>query len=399
MTTRGKLVLLGSLYLSQGLPFGFLTQAVPVLLREAGASLTTIGDTSLLMLPWLLKALWAPLVDRTGSERFGRRRSWIVPLQLLTATVLIGLALAEPEDAIPWLLGATFLTALLGSTQDIATDGLAVEVLSDADRGLGNGVQVAGYRLGMVVGGGALLVVFAKVGWMASFLAMAGVLLVATLPILRHDERPVPRDEGMAEPVWGLLRRPGMTAWLAFLVAYKIGEQLGGAVTKPMLVDRGLDLSAIGWLGALDSGTSLVGALVGGLLVGRLGDRRALVGFGLLQAIGVALWAVPALEFGGVGVLAAVKSLDGFVGSMATVALFTAMMRSCRDDSGGTDYTVQASVVLVAAFLGGALGGRAADALIGAMGTLESGYAAHFLGAAVLTVVGALLALRVDVPR
>jgi MFS family permease len=391
MKTRDKVVLLGSLYLAQGLPFGFLTQAVPVLLRERGASLTTIGDTSLLMAPWLFKFLWAPLVDRHGSTRFGRRRSWILPLQALTIATLLALALVDPVAAIPWLLGATFLTALFASTQDIATDGLAVTLLTDRERGLGNGVQVAGYRLGMVLGGGALLIVFARLGWAISFVAMAALLALATWPVARWTEpveeaRPTP-----AESVGALLRRPGMRLWLVLLVVYKLGEQLGGAVTRPMLVDLGLDLEQIGWLGAMDSAASLCGALVGGLLIGRLGRRGALVGFGLLQATGVALWALPALGLVGLVGLGAVKVYDGFVGSMATAALFTTMMDASRPASGGTDFTVQASVVLVAAFLGSTLGGRIGDAWLVATGSMETGYAAHFVASALLTALGALV--------
>jgi RhtX/FptX family siderophore transporter len=394
LTTRPKMVLLGSLYLSQGLPFGFLTQAVPVLLRQEGVSLTRIGDTSLLMLPWLLKFLWAPTVDHRWSARVGRRRSWILPLQGLTILTLGALAFANPAHAIPLLLAATFVTALLASTQDIATDGLAVSVLSDAERGLGNGIQVAGYRLGMVFGGGVLLVVFARVGWSASFLGMAGLLALATLPVLgwREPAEVEPLDTAETSTV-GTLRsvaaRPGMLGWLALLVAYKLGEQLGGAVTKPMLVDLDLDLEAIGWLGTADSGSSLLGALFGGWLVGRIGRRTALVSFGLLQATGVAAWALPALGWVGLAGIAGVKVYDGFVGSMATVALFTAMMDASRPDAGGTDYTVQASVVLVASFLGAVLGGRTADLLIGGLGGPAAGYSAHFLLAAGLTVLGA----------
>ncbi|MEZ4320853.1 MAG: MFS transporter [Myxococcota bacterium] len=388
----GKLTLLASLYISQGLPYGFLTQAVPTLLRQQGASLTQIGDASLLMLPWLLKFLWAPTVDRTWSASVGRRRSWILPLQALTALTLGSLALADPTNAIPLLLGVTWLTALFSSTQDIATDGLAVSLLTERERGLGNGVQVAGYRLGMVIGGGALLVVFSRVGWSASFLAMAGLLVLATLPTLvwrepTHDET----AEGPAETLRQVFTRPGMPTWLGLLVVYKVGEQLGGAVTKPMLVDLHLDLETIGWLGAADSGASLMGALTGGWLTGRMTRRRALVGFGLLQATGVLAWVLPVVASPTLSTIAAVKVYDGFVGSMATAALFTAMMDACRPSSGGTDYTVQASVVLVAGFLGAALGGRTADALIAVLGGNGPGYAAHFALATALTIVGALV--------
>lgn len=389
MNTRDKLVLLGSLYLSQGLPYGFMTQAVPVLLRQEGASLTTIGDTSVLMLPWLLKFLWAPVVDATGSGRFGRRRAWILPLQALTALTLGGLAFFRAESALPVLLTATFVTALLASTQDVATDGLAVSLLSREERGLGNGVQVAGYRLGMVIGGGLLLVIFARIGWAASFGTMGVLLLLATWPVLRFEEPPsAPTPAG--ESIRTLLRRPGMLGWLGILVAYKVGEQIGGTATKPMLVDLGFDMEAIGWLAAGDSATSLLGALAGGWLAGRMDRRRALVRLGLLQALGVLAWVLPALGWWGLSGLIAVKLGEGFVGSMATAALFTAMMDTCRERSGGTDYTLQASVVVFAAFLGAVLGGRLADSVLGLAPTPEWGYAVHFCIAAALTVVGSL---------
>jgi MFS family permease len=103
-----KLALLTSLYFSQGLPFGFFTQALPVFLREEGMGLGAIGLTSMLALPWALKFLWAPAVDRYGSERFGRRKSWIVPLQLCAALLLGAIAFLEPSGADPWLFAEGF---------------------------------------------------------------------------------------------------------------------------------------------------------------------------------------------------------------------------------------------------------------------------------------------------
>lgn len=135
MNTPGKLVLLGALYFSQGLPFGFFTQGLPVILRHKGYTLGAIGLSGLLAAPWALKWLWAPLVDRAHSPRFGRRKSWIVPLQLLTVALL--------------------------------------------------SVQVAGYRLGMIVGGGALLIWHERLGDAGTFAAMAVLTLLATLPLLR----------------------------------------------------------------------------------------------------------------------------------------------------------------------------------------------------------------------
>ena len=149
MRTSTKLGLLGALYLSQGLPYGFFTQALPALLRTMGLSLPDIGLTSLLALPWALKFLWAPWVDRWQLPGLGRRRSWILAIQMLTVLAMLGLGVVRPESQISLLMAAFLLTNLLAATQDIATDGLALDLLAPAERGLANGLQVAGYRAGI----------------------------------------------------------------------------------------------------------------------------------------------------------------------------------------------------------------------------------------------------------
>jgi MFS family permease len=143
-----KLLLLGSLYLAQGLPYGFFTQALPVLMRESGASLKAISATSLLFAPWALKFLWAPLVDHVGT-----RKQWILPLQLAAASGAALLALTDAQHSFTLIFAVLLAFNLLAAMQDVATDGLAVCLLSSDERGLGNGLQVGAYRVGMILGG------------------------------------------------------------------------------------------------------------------------------------------------------------------------------------------------------------------------------------------------------
>jgi predicted MFS family arabinose efflux permease len=287
-----KLGLLGALYFSQGLPFGFFTQGLPVLLRQRGFSLAEIGFSSLLAAPWALKWLWAPLLDRWYSPRLGRRRSWIVPLQLGTAAILAALAWLDGALSMPILLAAVLVSNLLAATQDVATDGLAVELLSPTERGLGNGLQVAGYRLGMLVGGGALLIWHERLGNAGTFLSMATLIVLATLPVLLTHERPAPLAPNERARVGHWLRRPGAWRLLGLLVAYKAGDSFATGMLRPFLVDRGLSLADVGWLlGPVGFVSGLFGALAGGALVNRLGRKRALLGFGVLQALTVAGYA------------------------------------------------------------------------------------------------------------
>ncbi len=389
-STLAKLGLLASLYFSQGLPFGFFTQALPVLLRERGLSLPAVGLSSLLALPWALKFAWAPLVDHARFRGLGRRKSWIVPLQLAAALLSLSLAFADSQRALAWLLAGVLLTNLVAATQDVATDGLAVELLSPQERGLGNGVQVAGYRVGMIVGGGALLLAFARLGWRAAFFVMSGLLVLATLPILAHRER-WPKAAAATRPelrwsAWLALGKH-FGPWLGVLLAYKTGDALGTGMLRPFLVDSGLGLDDIGWLlGTLGFTSGLLGALAGGWAVGRLGRRRALLGFGLVQALAVALYALPASSRSALGLITAVATLEHFTGGMATAALFTLMMDRARPGREGTDYTFQASAVVLATGAASALSGYLAQAV---------GYFWHFVVAGLAALGGVVVAASV----
>lgn len=377
-----KIVVLGALYLCQGLPSGFFAVALPFLLRRAGTSLEAIGWSGLLALPWTLKFLWAPAVDRWGS-----RRAWILALQGLTALFLAGLSTFDAREDIPLLCLAVLITNLLAATQDIATDGFAVDLLGDGDRGLGNGVQVAGYRAGMILGGGALLISLDRLGWTASFLAMAGIVAVASVPVWLTTEPPrhAPAEQGMA----GFFRQAGILPWLGVVALYKTGEAAGTAMVRPWLADLGFTLEQVGWL--LGTGgflVSLLGALTGGALVNRLGRRSALVTFGVLQSVAVLAYvAVAAAD--GRGIAAAVLA-EHFLSGMATAALFTAMMDACRRGVGATDYTLQACIVVVAQGVGQIAAGFVA-------GGHGYGVAAAVGGA--LSLLGALTMARAPLHR
>jgi MFS family permease len=386
MTTKRKLVLLGSLYLAQGLPYGFFTQALPVLLRNEGLALPLIGLAHLLMLPWALKFLWAPLVDRVDAPKRGRRRVVIVPLQIGCAIVLAGLALAAPGflGRTPvWALAiGVLLVNLCSATQDIATDGLAVETLAPNERGLGNGLQVGAYRVGMIIGGGAMLWVFGRAGWTVAFLAMAGTLLVATLPILAHREPATPRTE---TPPGRLLRdviaQPGFTAWLVILVTYKTGEWFAKGMINAWLTDAGQTIDQLGvMLGGVGFTAGLAGALLGGALTVEMGRRRALIVFGILQALAIASVALGVIA-PSVPMFYAVMIAEHLTSGMATAALFTAMMDFSRKSSAGTDYTVQASIVVIATGIATLLSGFSAHGL---------GYAGHFILSAVMSAIGTI---------
>lgn len=388
----GQLLLLGSLYCAQGLPSGLIAHSLPVLLREQGVALGLIGLLKLLALPWLLKALWAPWVDRLGSRRLGHHRGWILPLQGTVIFCLLGLAAFDPvriySGGFCWLMGTLLLINLAAATQDVATDGLAVRLLPERWRGLGNSLQVGGYKIGMLASGSGLLLVVGSLGWSLSITLLAGALLLLTLPIWRFPEhRVLVSHVAQSEPLgpsllWqhykGLLAQPGMLAWLAVVLTFKLGDALGSPMIKPMLVDQGWDTAALGRLTLISSLVGIGGALLGGLLYARLGAMRSLLVFGTLQALGLAGMALLVARGGDTALVYSVSLFEQAADGMSTVALFAVMMRMCRPEHEGADFTLQASAQILLAGVVGACSGVLAEHL---------GYEALFLGAALLAVL------------
>jgi predicted MFS family arabinose efflux permease len=315
----------------------------------------------------------------------------IVPLQLATTTVLAALALAATPGAMWALAVAVLLVNLFAATQDIATDALAVEVLDARERGLGNGLQVGGYRIGMIIGGGLIIWVFDRAGWTAAFVSMSALVLATTVPVLAHREAPRPTEApagaargGILAAIREALARPGMGRWMLVLATFKTGEWLAGGMLRVFLTEAGQSLSDIGlMLGSVGSSAALLGAAVGGLATPRLGRRRALLVFGSLQTLALASM-VLAVAFPSVPMFYAVTTAEHVTASMATTALFTTMMDFCRIDDAGTDYTLQASLVVIATGLASTLSGVSAAAL---------GYGGHFLAAAALSATGVAVVL------
>jgi len=348
-----KLGLLGALYFVQGMPFGFQATTLPVFLRTQGISVKTIGFLGVLALPWILKALWAPLVDRYGSARIGRRKSWILPMQAGLVATCTAAAFVSPQESLPTLLGLVFLMNLFAATQDIAVDGLAVDLLTPEELGPGNAAQVVGYKLGMMMSGGLLMWASGHIGLRGLFLAMAVFSLVALgVSALAREPASTARKTGPRtswSEVLGQLKAalllPG-TGWLLlFIGTYKIGETMADVMYKPFLVDAGFTPAQIGlWVGTWGNVASLLGSAAGGLLA----SRMPLLGTVALTA---SLRVVPLagrwwLASRGVTEesFIAVTMAEEFFGGALTTAMFAFMMSRVDRSVGASHYTLLASV-------------------------------------------------------
>lgn len=384
MSRSEKLLLFSALYLAQGLPYGFFTQALPVLMRQSGYSLLSISATTFLFVPWALKFLWAPYVDR-----YGTRRRWLLPLQLATALGAALLAALDFSQSLRLVFIALVIFNLLAATQDIATDGLAVNLLQGRDRGLANGIQVGGYRLGMVLGGGLLLWIYSLAGWQAMFLAMAVLLGLTVLPVLRLREARQQRAPRAAPPAvsWRRrLRQPGFALFALLICCYRFGDSMGAALVGPFMKDAGLTLAQIAWLkGTLASVSALIGAAAGGWLAFSVGRRLALLIGGLTQTLSLVLYALSASGIGGYGLLASACIAEHVLGGAATVALFTLMMDAADLEYASTDYTLLACATVVA---------QGAATLTAGAVAQWFGYVPMFIASVLLSAAGCLLLIN-----
>ena len=346
-----KLAPLLFLYFAQGLPFGFQATALPLLLRERGASLEIIGFAGLLALPWLGKPLWAPLVDRTGNARFGRRKSWIVPMQL--ALCLCALLAAQVDDLRVLALIVLFMN-LFAATQDIAVDALAVSRLSPAQLGIGNAIQVVGYKLGMLTGGGLLVWASARIGWEGLFYAMAGLMLAVLLLTLTlrenpddtsHIERPVP-FRALLQRLKAALKQPSAAAVILIVLSYKSGETLADHMWKPLLLARGFRSSDIGlWAGTFGMAASIAGSGLAAFVVRKLSIPRALLWASAFRVLGMAgEWWVSSAQRVSADSVVFVTCLEHLAGGALTTVLFALMMRHTDRQIGATHFTLLASL-------------------------------------------------------
>lgn len=343
-------------YFCQGLPFGFFLNYLPVELREKQWSASAISLWSVFLgLPWACKFFWAPFVDTVYSPRWGRRRSWILPLNVSLVLLLVGTAFTSPETHLYSLIILLFFINLATATQDIAVDGLSVSLLTPAERGIGNGVQVVGYKVGMLLASTWIIYLPKAYGWAYSQFVMAGCVLPMMFIALFFDEKKYmaslpEKEEDAEDSAWSsvkkLLRYPGMKMLLIFIGTYKVGESMAGSKYNLMLYDKGYEKEFVVFLmGTYGMIGSLLGSLFGGLLMRYISRFRALISFSLAQGLFILGMAQLAqMDNIPVSWTKIVLFGENFVGGMVTTALFTFMMDFASAQWGGTQYTLFATV-------------------------------------------------------
>ncbi|GBC63278.1 AmpG family muropeptide MFS transporter [Desulfonema ishimotonii] len=377
---------------SCGLPLLLTITVLQAWMKEEGVDLTVIGAMSLVGLPYTVKFLWAPLLDRYTLPFLGRRRGWMLMAQIALALSIAGLGMCAPRNH-PWLLACSaFLVTFFSASQDIVVDAYRREDLSDEELGLGSSLCINGYRLGMLLASGGGLIMADFMAFRTVYLIMAACLLPGILTTLLAREPEItgerPRDlkTAVVEPLVEYFRRENALWILAFVLFYKIGDTMAMAMTTPFYLDIGFTKTEIGAVVKLFGTWATVGGgFVGGVIMLRLGIHRSLWVFGVFQAISVLGFAALARIGHSVAALSGVIAFENLSGGMGTAA-YAAFMASITDRRfTATQYALLSSLMGIPRVLAAAPTGFLAK---------QFGWEGFFIVCTVMAVPGMLLLLK-----
>lgn len=388
---------------ASGLPLYLLINLMPAWLRSEGVDLRMIGFFALVQIPYTWKFIWAPFLDRFPVLGLGRRRGWMVVSQIGLLFSIGTLGGFDPRGDINLVMALATLLAFLSATQDIALDAYRREILADAELGLGNSVHVNAYRVAGLVPGSLSLILADLIPWQEVFwftsLFVAPGLVMALLVREPKVAPTAPKTlrEACVEPFHEFITRAGWRGALlvlGFLFLYKIGDSLATALSTPFYLDMGYSKTDIGLI-AKHAGLwpAVIGGMVGGLWMVRLGINRALWIFGAVQLVTILgfawlAWLGPQAEIGLDQriALAAVIGAEYLGVGLGTAAFTAFIARATNPAYTGTQFALFTSLTAVPRTLVNASAGVLVE---------NMGWPLFFLFCTALAVPGMLLLLKV----
>jgi PAT family beta-lactamase induction signal transducer AmpG len=375
-----------------GLPLLLTLSLLQAWMTEEGVDLTVVGLMTLVGLPYTLKFLWAPIVDRFTLPFLGRRRGWLLVAQVCLMGAVAGLGMTDPAHS-PWMVAlAAFLVTFFSASQDIVVDAYRREDLRDEELGLGSSLYVNGYRVGMLLASGGGLILADHLAFSKVYLIMALCLLpgVVTTLLTPEPEAPygTPRTlaEAVVQPLLEYFGRPEAIWVLAFILLYKIGDTVASAMTTPFYLDVGFSKTQIGAVVKLFGfWATIAGGLVGGMLMLRSGINRSLWVFGLLQAMSTACFAILVHTGPSVSALSAVIAFENLSSGMGTAAYAAFMASITHKKFTATQYALLTSLMGIPRVVAAAPTGFMAK---------HMGWQAFFIACALIAIPGMLLLVK-----
>lgn len=337
---------------ASGLPLLLTGSVLQAWMREEGVDLGTIGLFALVGLPYTLKFLWAPILDRFTPPCLGRRRGWLIGSQIAVMLAITGLGLTRPAANPLEVAIAALLLSFFSATQDIVIDAYRREALAEEELGLGAALYVNGYRIGMLVASGGGLILADRFSFTLVYLLMAVVMAAGALTTLfalephTLEDSPATLYDAVVEPFKDYFARHDALRILMFILLYKLGDTMASHMSTPFYLDMGFSKTEIGAVVKLFGFWATVfGSLFGGLLILRLGIYGSLWSFGILQAVSTFGFVVLAQAGASLPWLAGVIAFENLSGGMGTAAYVAFMAHLTNKKFTATQYALLSSLM------------------------------------------------------
>jgi MFS transporter, PAT family, beta-lactamase induction signal transducer AmpG len=378
---------------ASGLPRALPVGTLQAWMAVEGVDLQTIGIFAIVALPYTLKFFWSPFMDRFVPPFFGRRRGWILITQLLLVASIISIAFSEPAIS-PLAVGVlALILSFFSASQDIVIDAYRTDILHAEERGAGAAVAVMGYRLAFLISGSLSLIMADNIGWSNTYLVMAVVMGIGCLSTIMAPEPPQaavpPRsiNEAVIGPMKDYFSRPSALSFLLLVILYKLADAYAASLSTVFLLQGiGFSLTDVGAINkTLGLVATIVGALVGGSLMVRLGLYRSLMYFGIVQAFTILTFSMLAVAGKNYGILVFAVGFENFGSGMGTAAFLALLMTMCNQKFSATQYALLSSLAAV----GGIVISPTSGFLAGAVG-----WPIFFLISAAIAIPGLLLLRR-----
>lgn len=339
---------------SSGLPFLLTSKTMQVWLKESSVDLTLIGIFAFVGLPYTLKFVWSPLVDRYKFPFLGLRRGWILVSQIVIALMILFMAMIDPQTNLWWFAIAAMLIAFFSSTQDIVVDAYRIETLKAEDLGMGTALYMYGYKIAMLISGALALILADHMSWRSVYFIMAvfmGVSVVITLWAEEPEVKtvhPHSLKEAIFNPFVEFFSRKFAFLILIFIILYKVGDNMAGSMLSPFYLDMGYTKTEIGVIAkAIAPTIGWIGPVLGGFLVYFFGIMGALWIAGFLQAASTFCFVVLAWVPKNLFLYGAVISFEDVTAAVGSIAFVAFMSNSVNRKFTATQYALLSSLAQV----------------------------------------------------
>jgi MFS transporter, PAT family, beta-lactamase induction signal transducer AmpG len=353
---------------ASGFPNQITESTLQAWLKDGGASNTLIGIVSYVGLPYLLKFLWAPLIDRYPLPFLGRRRGWMLLMQLALAGAIALLAVQNPAAALLPVAACALTIVFCSATQDIAYSAYLTDVSLPAERGLAATAQNLGYRVAAWFASGFALTIASYFGWQRALMLLAGIMLVfcvvTWLAPEPHYAHAPPRTlrESLVEPLRELLGSPGALVLIGVVLLFKVGDAFSQKLFTPFMMDVGFSKIEIGIaVKGIFTVSALLGAILGGLFMVKLGLVRSMLAFGVLQAVTNLLYCALAAAGKSWSLMVVAVALEHVAGAMGNIALVALIMAMCDARFSAFQYALLSSIAVLPRYSLGYPAGWIAD--------------------------------------